>query len=76
MGIEIAILHDGGWFFVTHRDKVGLRGMTDKEIIRILIVNPIFFSVPLLERLKVIKFMKECHFAPREIEDIFVQACY
>ncbi|MGD1074573.1 MAG: hypothetical protein ABR903_00630 [Thermodesulfovibrionales bacterium] len=47
--------------------------MTDKENLKILVVNPLYFPVPVLERLKVIKFIKECPFAPREVKDIFVQ---
>lgn len=48
--------------------------MKNKEIIRMLMKSPLYFSLPLFQRLQMTRFVRDCGFDPGEIDDIFLQS--
>ena len=48
--------------------------MQDRAIINMLMKSPVYFSLPLPQRLQMTRFIRECGFDPDEINDIFLQS--
>ena len=48
--------------------------MQNREIISMLMKSPVYFSLPLPQRLQMTRFIRDCGFDPCEVNDIFLQS--